>query len=256
MIDRGVVEHIQELLDDRVLTDQANTGIDVWLESPGGDAHAAFKLYRELRSRCSRLRVAVPDYAKSAATLLAIGADTLFVAPAADFGPLDVQIEHPDREGRVVSSLAGANALEQLAQLGVDLTLILGPRLIKTTNLPRADVVRELLAYASRTLQPVLSKLDPQLIHEAAEQLKVTRRYAEEVLKSRTTPPKNIGAIAAALVTNYPTHGYVIDAGELARIGIATAPIADHPLWGRMKGVYKKAIHAQPQRGKIDLIRV
>ena len=60
------------------------TPIDLLLHSPGGDIDAAEKLITLIRKRAgtARVRVIVPDYAKSAATLIALGADTI-VMPAA-----------------------------------------------------------------------------------------------------------------------------------------------------------------------------
>src|SRR5690349_379175 len=97
-ISRSLVAHVQRLLDNTVKTSKSRTEIEIWLDSPGGDAHAAYKLWLDLRSRCRRLVVVIPDLAKSAATLLALGADEIVMAPAAELGPLDVQISHPDRE--------------------------------------------------------------------------------------------------------------------------------------------------------------
>ena len=242
MLDRDTFASIQDKLDENITTNVDQTEIDVWIESPGGDAHAAFKMYLDLRSRCSKLRAYVPDYAKSAATLFAIGADELFMAAAADLGPLDVQLEHPDREGEIVSSLSGANSLEHLTRLARDLALMSGPLLVQITGLPRAQVLRELLDFTSKSLGPVVSKLDPQLIHEASEALQVTKRYAEIVLKLRinnTLDAREIERIAKAFVTEYPTHGYVIDRGQLAEVGIASKPIEQHILWPQMKSLYK-----------------
>lgn len=239
-IDRRLLLKIQASLDAMVDTHKDQTAIDLWLDSPGGDAHAAFKLYRELRSRCSRLRIIVPHYAKSAATLLAIGADELFLSASADLGPLDVQLEHPDREGRQVSSLAGANALEHIVRLGADMTVENGPLIIQMTGLSRSEVLNSLFSYFSGVLEPVLSKLDPQLIHEAAEALKVTRRYAKLILQSRNgvnLADDDADGIADSLVTGYPTHGYVIDRLELSRLGIESTIIDDHPLWKKMKPI-------------------
>lgn len=241
MIDRDLVMEVRDLLDSKIKRSPSETTIDVWIDSGGGDAHAAFKLYRELRSRCCELRAVVPDYAKSAATLLAIGCDRIFASPSADFGPLDVQIPHPDREDRIVSSLAGANAAEHLATLGVNLMLATGRKVIDFTSLPRGEVIKHVLMYSADILKPVLSKLDPQLIHEAAEQLKVTRQYAEILLKSLNSPlpDSNAKEISRKLVTQYPTHGYVIDLHELKRLGLACSPLADHPDVARILSLHK-----------------
>lgn len=256
MIDRELVQTVRDMLDEKATSRSADTVIDVWIDSGGGDAHAAFKLYRELRSRCSELRAVVPDFAKSAATLLAIGCDHIYASPSADFGPLDVQIEHPDREGKVVSSLAGANAAEHLANLGVSLMLAMGKTIVDVTHLPRGEVIKQVLMYSSDILKPVLSKLDPQLIHEAAEQLKVTRKYAEALLFSRndmlTAEKRN--DIATKLVTQYPTHGYVIDLKELKRLGLKCSPLSAHPHFDRIKEAHK--VVSRDGRGITDLLRI
>lgn len=240
-IGRHTLLDLQDHLDSKVKTHPSETEIDVWIDSPGGDAHAAFKMYLDLRSRCNRLRVMVPDYAKSAATLFAIGADELFMSPFADLGPIDAQIEHPDREGEIVSSLSGANSLEYLTRIGTDLAILSGPRFIQFTGLPRENVMRELLEFTSKVLSPVLSKLDPQLIHEASESLQVTKKYAEIVLKTRIEnklSDSQIEDIAKTLVGDFPTHGYVIDRKQLDEIGIESKLIAEHDLWSRMKKVH------------------
>lgn len=61
------------------------------LQSPGGDGEAAVRMVRSLQARCRELTVIVPDYAKSAATILAMGAHWILMGPASDLGPVDPQ---------------------------------------------------------------------------------------------------------------------------------------------------------------------
>ena len=61
------------------------------LSSPGGDGDTAVRLARAAQSRCRELTVIVPDAAKSAATLLAIGAHHILMGPSSDLGPIDPQ---------------------------------------------------------------------------------------------------------------------------------------------------------------------
>lgn len=104
-------------------TPREETQIDLWLDSPGGDPHATYKIYLELRARCARLEGVVMDYAKSAATMLMFGMDQIYMAPAAELGPLDAQIPHPDREGFTISALSVASALEFLGQTSIELSI-------------------------------------------------------------------------------------------------------------------------------------
>lgn len=77
-------------------------------------------MFLDLQYRCRKLRAVVPDYAKSAATLFLLGVDEFFMAPSAELGPLDAQIEYPDREGVTVSALDVSKALGFLGDFAAD----------------------------------------------------------------------------------------------------------------------------------------
>jgi ClpP class serine protease len=49
------------------------------IESPGGSAKSAFQLAMLLKRHCGGFVAVVPRYAKSAATLLALGADEIIL---------------------------------------------------------------------------------------------------------------------------------------------------------------------------------
>ena len=65
--------------------------LHLMLASPGGDGEVAVRLVRAAQSRCRRLTVIVPDQAKSAATLPALGAHEILMGPTSDLGPVDPQ---------------------------------------------------------------------------------------------------------------------------------------------------------------------
>lgn len=60
---------------------------------PGGDGESAVRMVRSMLHRCHELTVVVPDQAKSAATLLALGAHHIAMGPTSDLGPVDPQIQ-------------------------------------------------------------------------------------------------------------------------------------------------------------------
>lgn len=100
MIDTMFPESVtlfEELLFDADL----DTDLHVLLDSPGGDGETAVRLVRSAQSRCRKLVVLVPNQAKSAATLFAIGAHHIVMGPASDLGPVDPQFEVPGRKGLV-----------------------------------------------------------------------------------------------------------------------------------------------------------
>lgn len=70
--------------------------IHLLLASPGGDGETAVRIVRSLQARCTELTVLIPDMAKSAATILCLGADRLLFGPGGDLGPVDPQMRYPN----------------------------------------------------------------------------------------------------------------------------------------------------------------
>lgn len=67
--------------------------LDLVVVSNGGDGITAEKMLDLCRKHCTGLfRVVVPLYAKSAATLLALGADEIVMGETSELGPIDAQI--------------------------------------------------------------------------------------------------------------------------------------------------------------------
>ena len=68
------------------------TDLDLMIHSPGGNGVVAEKLVEMCRSSCKgKFRVIVPNMAKSAATLIALGADEVVMGYCSELGPIDPQ---------------------------------------------------------------------------------------------------------------------------------------------------------------------
>lgn len=61
------------------------------LASLGGDGETAVRLVRAAQAHCRELTVVVPDQAKSAATLIALGTHRIAMGTTSDLGPIDPQ---------------------------------------------------------------------------------------------------------------------------------------------------------------------
>ena len=79
---------LQELLGDC----DASENLHVILSSPGGDGETALRMVRLMHSRAREVTIVVPDMAKSAATILCLGADHILMGPSGDLGPIDPQM--------------------------------------------------------------------------------------------------------------------------------------------------------------------
>ncbi len=86
-------------LEDLIHDADPEQDLHLLLDSPGGDGETAIRLVRSMQARCRELTVLIPDQAKSAATLLALGAHHIVMGPTSDLGPVDPQFRVPRGSG-------------------------------------------------------------------------------------------------------------------------------------------------------------
>lgn len=244
-INRKAAMDLQSQFDSVIKSPKEDTEIDMWIDSPGGDAHATYKMWLDLRSRARKLRAWVPDYAKSAATLFVLGFDEIYMGPSAELGPLDVQIEHPDRENITISALDVANSLEYLSRFSLEFAINGGACMVQCTHLQRTDVLREILPFAAKMIEPCVDKIDPHLTRRAVYQLKVAEHYAERMLEGRNVPKGQLDGDSAEnlirqMVHEYPVHECVIGRQEARDLGLPIFDAEVRPEWPAIKAIYEK----------------
>jgi hypothetical protein len=76
-------------------TRPADTRIDLFIHSNGGDGIVPWRLVTLIREFCSEFNVLVPHRAFSAATLTALGADHVIMHPMGMLGPTDPTVTNP-----------------------------------------------------------------------------------------------------------------------------------------------------------------
>ena len=67
-------------------------GVDVIIQSPGGDLKASFRAPYVFQSFCDDFVAVIPRFAKSGATLFSLGAPQIMMGRWAELGPLDPQV--------------------------------------------------------------------------------------------------------------------------------------------------------------------
>lgn len=190
--------------------------IGILLESPGGDADTAYRIGRLLQRRSgNNLTIIIPQYAKSAATLLALAGSRLIMSENAELGPLDVQLFDPQRE-EFCSGLDAVQSLERLhsvALAAIDQTMA---RVFPKSG-KRIDVMLPLVMnYVANFYRPLLEKIDTIDYTRKSRDLKVAEEYAVRLMGEKVGL-KLARQIASELVAKYPTHGFVIDRDEASR---------------------------------------
>lgn len=86
-----IFDHSVVRFEDLIYDAAPETDLHVMLVSPGGDGETAVRLVRAAQARCKDLTIIVPDQAKSAATLMALGAHRILMSATSDLGPIDSQ---------------------------------------------------------------------------------------------------------------------------------------------------------------------
>jgi hypothetical protein len=153
--------------------------------SRGGSVEPAYQIAKLCKSFANkRFIVAVPRFAKSAATLIALGADEIHMGPLGQLGPIDPQLGG-------LPALGVIQALETIASLS--------ERFPKSGDMfaryLRMALTVEQIGYCER-------------ISVSAAQ------YADRLLSTKTGLPKTASEIARELVHEYKDHGFVIDLDE------------------------------------------
>jgi len=183
--------------------------IDSW----GGQAGSAYTIATLFRRHCGEFAAVIPRFAKSAATLLALGATEIHLGADAELGPLDAQLWDTDRE-QYSSALDEVQALERLNSVALDIVDQAMFLLIGRTGKKTDILLPQVLHFASELMAPLLEKIDTVHYTQLSRVLKVAEDYATRLLQPAYSED-DAKQIARHLVNAYSEHGFVINREEL-----------------------------------------
>lgn len=201
------------------------------IQSRGGSADAAHLLSTLLREYVEHVHVYVPTYAYSAATLFALGADTLWMGPTSELSPIDPQVPI---DPRIIFPMADPKDWPFEPQ--------------EPIYIP-AHVIRDFLEFAGvlesspppgpkprpkihpERLEPLLRPLSPWILGWYERLDKVSRVYARDalvnhLLKGVPGAEDLAERIISPLMDHYASHEASILRKQARDIGI---PVQDCP---------------------------
>lgn len=195
------------------------------IESPGGQAESAYRIACFLRQCCGGFVAIVPAYAKSAATLLALGADQIIMCPDAELGPLDVQIFDPNREdlGSALNEVQALERLNAFALKAVDEGMML---FASRSGKSLEKLMPQVLHFVAEMVKPLFEKIDTVHYTQMSRLLKIAEEYAIRLLAPRYHI-KKAEEIARQFVNGYPEHSFFINRDETTRVGLRTSTPTD-----------------------------
>lgn len=184
--------------------------LHLMLWSPGGDGETAVRLARMAQDSCRELLVLVPDIAKSAATILSLGAHRIVMGPTSDLGPIDPQVSLAGR------GYVGAKDLIAAVDKALD------------------DVAARPDTFPLHAA--MLAGIDQTQVQFARSALARTDELAKQALSSqpdRTDADVQalFATVSGELITTPNTHGAVVGAVEAARAGLPVTPLSSSEDW-------------------------
>lgn len=153
--------------------------LDIFLESGGGDLDSAYKILNMFRTHAKKTTVIVPFFAKSAASLIALGVDELLLLKTGELGPLDPQVMDPQ-----TSLFVPAHSIKET----MDFIDEVNDPLVK---LSLTDKVPALLVGAYRAAG------------------KASKQYLDEILSKKQNQNKQ--EIIDTFTERFLSHGYPMD---------------------------------------------
>jgi ATP-dependent protease ClpP protease subunit len=180
------------LFEELIFNARPTDDLHLLLVSPGGDGEVAVRLVRAAQARCRELTVIVPDIAKSAGTLLVLGAHQILMGPTSDLGPVDPQFAFGDSRELVSAKdmiAAVERALREVAEQPD--TYPLHSALLSDVNSLMVERARSALGRTDDLLKEAL-RSNPDRTEQDV------RKLAQKLHKPLIEAPKDHGAIFGA----------------------------------------------------------
>jgi len=224
--------------------------LDLILHSPGGNGVVAEKIVYMCRQHCTGFfRVIVPNMAKSAATLIALGADEIVMGYFSELGPIDPQkIINVSGIPQQISAQAFLDARKNLLKD------------IQEARKQRQDITGYLQQLAS-------SSMNPAFIVECQREIDFAKDFVKQHLPnhmlqclfpkmSLATRKRKASLIARDLVSTNKrfVHGRMIGAQECKSVGLNVLELSQNdPHWEKILELYVRAevfmmVHSEPNQ--------
>jgi len=211
LMQTGDIPNLETTLNSISAADQIN----LILHSPGGDGTIVEKMVDMCRAHLTgqnrKLRVIVPNIAKSAATILALGADQILMGYCSELGPIDPQV--PIAVSGItqwVSAFAFVEVRDKLMDQIVEATKKKEPTVgllqqLAGLNIPFTGEMENQIGFAKKTAVTLLDKymLSPSF-PDATERANKANDIAEKLLSKQL----------------FPAHGQYIDGATAKKLGL------------------------------------
>jgi hypothetical protein len=156
--------------------------LDILLNHGAGEFGAAYHLVNFFRRHCKKLRIFVPCFANSVATLLALGADEIWMSAIGELSPIDVQIPNPREPGELTSALESFSTMNYLRAQSSEIFDEFIRLLDDRTSLPTKAMLDIASEHTARMMHPLYGNLDPLHLGYSHRAMEASREYGRRVM--------------------------------------------------------------------------
>ena len=212
--------------------------LDLIIHSPGGSGVTSEKIVDMCRKHCTKeFRVIVPNMAKSAATMIALGSDAIVMGYCSELGPIDAQTTI------LVSGVP--------QQISVQSFIDARRNLLNDLHGAKAKG-QEFVGYLQ---QLTASTMEPAFINECEREIRfaidlvkkwlpenmLKVKYPKESLKRRRLKANTIAKNLSSANTRF-THGRMISIDECQKIGLNVIELKkEDTFWNLLWELYVRA---------------
>lgn len=238
----------------KIPTPPEQTRIDMIILSGGGYPHPAYQMINIVRSKCKKLKAIVPLYAKSAATLMTLGADEIIMGAQSELGPLDMQMQHPLIENLHISALEGyypfLQIYNKISTEFFPVALQLANQIIQNTAIKREDAVDIAMNTAINYVAPIVSQINPTIVNMCYRALATGEAYAYNFLYRYMfkDKPENERMLLASqtahtLVWGFQNHGQVITREDAKLLNLYVSYGENYDIFNMMYVITKEMLN-------------
>lgn len=176
------------------------SNLDLFLYSYGGELEAAWELVNLLREYDMDFTVLIPYHARSAATLIALGAKEIIMGKMGTLGPIDpsIEVSGGPLQGMEIS-VSDMDSYEDFLREEYQVTK------------PEDKV---------KAFEKLTDTVSPVLIGKAYRNLLETRNDARKLLQRYINNPQKVKKIVNTFMKEIHTHNHSISRGEAKKSGL------------------------------------
>ena len=190
--------------------------LTLFVKSDGGSGMASLRMVHLLRRHARRLTILAPLNCASAATMLALGADTIAMGPLSYLTAVDTSLEHD------LSPLDHTNNLVAVSNDEVDRVIRLWKEAVgrRRAAAGAGGRPRDGEPDGVNPYQELYRYLHPLVIGALDRASSLSLMLCREILGYHMKDARKAEAISRRLNSSYPAHQYPITSREARRLGL------------------------------------